>query len=191
MTEHRQIVFVVGKCRRFQLIWTQKVPKEEWRCKLPTSIRVCSKIFCCTTRTVGRGLAKIRSVHTNIILWMFYFGGQCIDHLAAFFVKSLDILIFFCHSFIVINNLPFNSRKSFQHFSQLKVNIIEWQHSRNIKTSTAAKNYIVFAILRIVIVMGLLMCSMFPKYGSIFFYVALWNTWDTPISAFFICSMLT
>ena len=111
-----------------------------------------------------------------VILWMFYFGGQCIDHLAAFFVKSLDILIFFCHSFIVINNLPFNSRKSFQHFSQLKVNIIEWQHSRNIKTSTAAKNYIVFAILRIVIVMGLLMCSMFPKYGSIFCYIEKYGT---------------
>ena len=33
-------------------IWTQKVPKEAWRCELPTSIRVFSKTFCCTW-TVG------------------------------------------------------------------------------------------------------------------------------------------
>ena len=28
-------------------IWTQKVPKEAQRCRIPTSIRVFPKIFCC------------------------------------------------------------------------------------------------------------------------------------------------
>ena len=44
-------------------IWTQKVPKEAYTFKLPTFVRFCSKIFCCTW-------TKIRSVHTlDVLFW--------------------------------------------------------------------------------------------------------------------------
>ena len=63
MFENRQIAVIEVKFRRFQNsfeclkkhyaannwpIWTQKVPKEAYRCRIQTSIRVFQKKNCCT-----------------------------------------------------------------------------------------------------------------------------------------------
>ena len=56
--------------------------------KLPTSVRVCSKIRILLFKNIllytNCGLAKIPSVH---IPWMFYFDGHCINF---FFCKDID-----------------------------------------------------------------------------------------------------
>ena len=51
MLEYQQIVAFECASNNWP-IWTHKVPKKAWRCELPTSTRVFSKIFFCI-QTVG------------------------------------------------------------------------------------------------------------------------------------------
>ena len=70
------MLFILLNVERITVTWIidQKVPKEAERCGLQISIRVFSKIFCCTW-TVGCQ----KFVYCNVMPRTVYFGWICIS----------------------------------------------------------------------------------------------------------------